>query len=282
MVNHKQTLSVIIPAHNEELNLKACIDSVLNQEHPVDEIVVISNGSTDNTTQIAKSFKNVKVIEIKKKGLINARDIGFDYSQCDILARINADVICEPNWSKVIHDSFRDTSICAVAGVARTWTMVFMPNFLTTFWSKIYLNFVEAYFGVPVLWGSNMVLRKSAWQIIKNSTCKNDSAVHEDQDVSIHLSVSGLKIIKDARLLVINKEESYFDWNKLTHYNNLRKKTKKTHLKLLKESKIKLNIFERSLKMLYVLLPGIFFGLTSALYRIIKSTPHYLFYKRHL
>lgn len=276
MIKHKQTLAVIVPAHNEERNLKGCLESLLNQYVPVDEIIVISNNSTDKTTEIAKSFNNVKVLEVSEKSLINARDIGFNYSKCDILARINADVICEPKWSDILHKDFSDSNVSAVAGVAKTWTMIFMPNFLTTFWSRVYLNFVEAYFGVPIMWGSNMALRRSSWDKIKMSTCKNDGDVHEDQDISIHLSYIGERTIKNTNLIVINREESYFNWPKLNYYNSLRKKTKKTHSLLIADSKIRINIFRRTIKMVLVVLPGALFGITSVFYKTTCLMMKYL------
>lgn len=280
MINHKQTISVIIPAHNEEQNLRLCLDSLIAQNEPVDEIIVISNASTDKTAKIAKSYKDIKVIEVEEKGLINARDIGFNSTKCDILARINADVICSPDWSKVLRDNFIDNNVSAVAGIAKTWTMIFLPNLLTTFWSRVYLNFAEAYFGIPILWGSNMAIRKSAWLKIKNKTCKYDNDVHEDQDLSIHISSMGGEIVKDTRLTVINKEESYFNLKKYLHYNHLRKKTKKSHLNLIKQSKQRLTLYERFLKISITIIPGAVFSLTIFLYGVIGLILNYLFGKR--
>lgn len=281
MLKHKQTLSVIIPAHNEEQNIENCIKSLLIQNCPVDEIIVISNNSSDKTAQIAKSFKNVKVIETNVKGLINARDIGFNYSKCDILARINADVVCPKNWSEVVLKNFLDDSAAAVAGVAKTSTIYFIDRFLTTFWSRVYLIYVEAYFGIPILWGSNMALRRTAWIKINDLTCKNDNYVHEDQDLSIHLNYAGEKIVKDTKLIVFNMEKSYFNWTKFSKYNELKKKTKLSHKLLINSATIKYSLIRRATKYFFILAPEIFFYLASAIFGIFSSMSRYLFGRLH-
>lgn len=279
MVNNKQTISVIIPACNEEIKLKQCLESLFQQVRPVDEIIVISNGSSDDTARIARSFKSVKVLEINKRSLINARDIGFDMARGGILARINADVICLPNWSEVLFEDFSNSDVSAVAGLAKTWTMVFMPNYLTTFWSKIYLNYIEAFFGIPILWGSNMAIRKDSWLKIRNKTCKKDSEVHEDQDISIHLNHFGEKIIKDPRLLVINTEDSYFKWSKLKQYLRASYLTKKSHDLELSKPLYGYIFIRRIFKFLLSIIPGLVFFIASLVAEFFSWLWNCLFYK---
>ena len=55
-------LSVIVPARNEESSLGACLDSLSSQLGLSFEIIVVDDGSTDRTRQIAQSFPNVIVI----------------------------------------------------------------------------------------------------------------------------------------------------------------------------------------------------------------------------
>ncbi len=58
------SVSIVIPVKNEGKHLRACLDGWNSQTIPVEEIVVIDSGSTDNTLEIARSFSNVTVIEI--------------------------------------------------------------------------------------------------------------------------------------------------------------------------------------------------------------------------
>ena len=70
------TISVIVCAHNEEAFLAACLHSLLAQARPPDEIVVVNNGSTDRTGEIARSINGVAVIEEPRRGLVIARERG--------------------------------------------------------------------------------------------------------------------------------------------------------------------------------------------------------------
>lgn len=75
MLNQKIHLSVIIPAYNKEKRLPktlADIDNYLKKKPFQSEIIVVSNGSSDKTTQIVKDLmikiKNLRLIEFKERG----------------------------------------------------------------------------------------------------------------------------------------------------------------------------------------------------------------------
>lgn len=74
-------LSVIIPAYNCEKYIGRCLDSILNQENLEFEIIVINDGSTDNTLKICRQyeekFENIKVINKKNEGQGIARNVGI-------------------------------------------------------------------------------------------------------------------------------------------------------------------------------------------------------------
>jgi glycosyltransferase involved in cell wall biosynthesis len=62
-VSGRPAVSVIVPARNEEANLRACLDSLVSQEGVAFEIMVVDDGSTDGTRLIAESFPSVRVVE---------------------------------------------------------------------------------------------------------------------------------------------------------------------------------------------------------------------------
>src|SRR3954470_19027647 len=55
-------VSVIIPCYNQAHYLGEAIESVLNQTYPHFEIIVVDDGSTDNTSEVAKSYSQVKLL----------------------------------------------------------------------------------------------------------------------------------------------------------------------------------------------------------------------------
>lgn len=106
-MNNNQTISLIIPAYNEEKYLGACLEATIkNSGGDFLEIIVVDNASTDNTAAIAGSYPNVKVVREERKGLTKARQAGFKASQGEILAYIDADTQMPPNWSKLAKQEF--------------------------------------------------------------------------------------------------------------------------------------------------------------------------------
>lgn len=272
MAKHKYSLSVVIPAHNEESCIEACIKSLISQNIPPEEIIVVVNAAIDKTAEIARKYKQVQVVEVDKKSITNARDIGFNLAKSDIIARLNADVICPVNWTDRLLNNFSDPNITAVTGPAKARTLPLTHKLSSTFWSIMYLNLAEVYFGFVILWGANMAIRRSAWEQIKKNTCPNDYDVHEDQDISLHLAERNMKMVKDKHLIVGTKEDSYFDWGKFRAYNKLRIKTKKSHAYIYTDNKI---IRTSYLKRIYLLLissvPAAIFYFSSILKVYIRK-----------
>ncbi|HSW98193.1 MAG TPA: glycosyltransferase family A protein [Candidatus Saccharimonadales bacterium] len=107
-------VSVIIPVYNEEAYIHACLESVINQKEPADEIIVVDNNSIDNTPTIAKAFPEVKIVKEAKQGMIPARNKGFNSAKYEIIAKIDADTRVSPDWIQRIKKNFQDESIIGV------------------------------------------------------------------------------------------------------------------------------------------------------------------------
>ena len=89
-------ISIIIPTYNSELYIKEAIDSVINQTYKDKEIIVIDDGSTDNTKKILQPYiKKNKIIYIKQKnaGQAAARNTGIKKSKGEFLAFLDSDDI---------------------------------------------------------------------------------------------------------------------------------------------------------------------------------------------
>ena len=91
-------VSIIIPSYNQAQYLPEAIESALNQTVPC-EIIVIDDGSTDNSLQIAKSYeyKGVIVVSQVNKGLASARNTGIMWATGDYILPLDADDILLPN-----------------------------------------------------------------------------------------------------------------------------------------------------------------------------------------
>ncbi|ODU50757.1 MAG: glycosyl transferase [Thiobacillus sp. SCN 63-374] len=83
--------SVVIPAFNAAATLARAIESVRAQSWPAHEIIVVDDGSTDTTTEIAAGFDGVRLIRQKNSGVSVARNAGAAAASGDWLAFLDAD-----------------------------------------------------------------------------------------------------------------------------------------------------------------------------------------------
>ena len=98
-------ISVIIPIFNAEKYLENCIDSVLKQKVENIEIVLINDGSTDNSGKIAKEYLNkyptqIKYFEKENGGVSDARNLGLKYATGDYIAFLDSDDYITDNLFK--------------------------------------------------------------------------------------------------------------------------------------------------------------------------------------
>lgn len=88
-------VSVIVPTYNEEKHIRACLDSIIENDLKEIEIIVINDGSTDSTKEILEEYKNkydiIKVIEKENEGQGSARNIGIDLAKGEFLTFVDAD-----------------------------------------------------------------------------------------------------------------------------------------------------------------------------------------------
>ncbi len=92
--NPEKDLSIIVPAYNADKTIQQCVDSVINQDTKVDyELIIINDGSKDNTEEIVKRINSDKIILInqKNKGFSGARNTGIDASTGKYIMFLDSD-----------------------------------------------------------------------------------------------------------------------------------------------------------------------------------------------
>ena len=89
-------ISVVIPVHNYGQFLGEAIESVLEQTIPVFELIVVNDGSTDNSSKVANSYDKVILLEQKHAGVSSARNAGANIASGDYIAFLDADDIWLP------------------------------------------------------------------------------------------------------------------------------------------------------------------------------------------
>ena len=98
-MTNKYSLSIIIPAYNSEKLIYDCLNKILEETKKIkSEIIVVDDKSSDNTANIVKNIKKIKLIKLKRnKGVGNARNIGADRAKYENLCFIDSDIIISKN-----------------------------------------------------------------------------------------------------------------------------------------------------------------------------------------
>lgn len=104
MSNEEILVSVIIPAYNAEQYVGFCLDTVIAQTHKNLEIIVVDDGSTDNTGKICDEYANkdsrIKVIHQENEGLSSARNAALDIMTGEYIAFIDSDDFISKDYTE--------------------------------------------------------------------------------------------------------------------------------------------------------------------------------------
>ena len=100
-------VTAAIPAYNAERYLSDAIESVLAQTHPCFEVIVVDDGSTDDTAQIARSYPEVRCLRQQNGGDANARNRAISETNGDLIAFLDADDLWLPEKIARQLDLFR-------------------------------------------------------------------------------------------------------------------------------------------------------------------------------
>lgn len=107
--NSEQTpeVSVVVPAYNTAAFLGQCLESILAQSFKDFEVIIIDDGSTDNTLQVARDFEKrdprVKVYRQDNQGLSGARNSGIEKSRGRWITGVDSDDLIHPDFLQVLH-----------------------------------------------------------------------------------------------------------------------------------------------------------------------------------
>jgi len=97
--------SVIVPVYNAEKYLDKCIQSILNQDYKNIEVILIDDGSLDNSGNIcdeyAKVDSRVKVVHKKNGGVSSARNCGIDIATGEFIMFVDSDDYIEYNMIQI-------------------------------------------------------------------------------------------------------------------------------------------------------------------------------------
>ncbi|WP_090586430.1 glycosyltransferase [Arthrobacter subterraneus] len=198
----KPSVSIVIPAYNEESVIRQCLIAAIYQSMPAHEILVVNNRSTDRTADIVRQMQleypesAIHLLEQNQvQGLIPTRNFGLDHATGDVLGRIDADSVLEPDWVETVQAGFSDPEVAAATGPVVYYDMPMRRWGLKADDKMRQLVLKLARNQYHFLFGSNMALRRTAWEQIRDHTCLDEKdEMHEDIDISLHLAEQDLVI----------------------------------------------------------------------------------------
>lgn len=118
---HGALVSVVIPCFNQAAFLREAIDSVIAQSYAPIEIVVVDDGSTDDTSKIAASYREVRLVRQANAGLPAARNAGVRASSGEFVICLDADDRLLPDGVAVGVRALREAPEAAFAFGTFRW-----------------------------------------------------------------------------------------------------------------------------------------------------------------
>lgn len=199
------SISVVIPAYNEQDLLPACLESLRIQTRVPDEIIIVDNNSNDKTAQIARNF-GAKVVKETKQGIMPAVYTGISASRSEVIARCDADSIVPVDWLERIEKTLQDNPNAAgLTGPGRFYnTGSVRATFAQGWYMYSYFLLVGSALANWPVFGSNCAIRRSAWQAIESQLHRDRTDIHDDMEISAHLSPMQPIIFKPSLIVGIS------------------------------------------------------------------------------
>lgn len=196
------SLSVVIPSYNDAQMLQRCLEALAVQTRRPDEVIVVDNDSTDRTADVARAA-GARVVSQRLHGIFPSTAAGFDAATGALLGRLDADSVPPPDWVERVVAAFaQDETLDALSGPGRFYGSNRLVHWIAEHcYIGAYRVVVGAMLGHPILFGSNLALRRATWLAAEPRTHHERADVHDDLDLTINLP-PGTHVRFDRRLVV--------------------------------------------------------------------------------
>ena len=125
-MEYNPKISIIVPMYNSESTIGKCIESILQQTLSELEVILVNDGSTDNTLDICKKYSKrdsrIVVVSQENKGLISARKRGVEISSADFIGFVDSDDWIEKDMYENLYEIYNNYHVDVVSsGIFRDY-----------------------------------------------------------------------------------------------------------------------------------------------------------------
>ncbi|WP_406245691.1 glycosyltransferase family 2 protein [Microbacterium sp. M] len=209
------SVSVVIPVRNDARMLEVCLRALGEQARRPDEIVVVDNGSTDETAAIAERY-GARLVTEPVPGIPQAASAGYDAATGDIIARLDADSRPGPEWIERIARTFEARAeLDFLTGDPRFYGATPLVHWMGR---HLYIGGMYAvltpFLGHAPLFGSNMAMRSRAWRMLSEEVHRDEPHIHDDFDLAFHVRPD-MTVLRDRGLVVDVSARPFQNWSSL-------------------------------------------------------------------
>lgn len=183
-------VTVVIPCRDDAEFLVHCLRALAAQTHPADRVIVVDNGSMDDSAAVARRFGAIVVAE-QTPGIWPAASRGYDEALggADVIARLDADSRPHPDWIERLVAAFvADPGLGVLTGGAEFYGASPLVNYLGENW---YIGgghyWIRKFLGIPLVYGSNFAMRTRVWERVRDRVDRGNARIHDDLDLTIRL-----------------------------------------------------------------------------------------------
>ncbi|NQX44620.1 glycosyltransferase family 2 protein [Paenibacillus tritici] len=179
--NHKTT--IIVPVFNGEAYIETCLECLINQSYNNLEIIVVDDGSTDNTKKYIELYmekdSRVLLVEQKNQGVSSARNKGLSYCTGEYVCFVDCDDTIDRDYCKIMIGYMNENIDAVVCGVRVSYNGEFTedsPYYSTVSGEAACLNILEQRNVSGFIW--NKLFRTSVFQL--REICFPEGLIYED------------------------------------------------------------------------------------------------------
>jgi cellulose synthase/poly-beta-1,6-N-acetylglucosamine synthase-like glycosyltransferase/peptidoglycan/xylan/chitin deacetylase (PgdA/CDA1 family) len=197
-----EPVSVIVPAYNEKEGIEAAVRSLAGGDYPAVEVVVVDDGSSDDTAALAEGLRlpNVRVVRTPNGGKANALNTGVALARHNLIVMVDGDTIFEPDSIRQLVQPFADPSVGAVAGNVKVGNRASLVASWQHIEYVIGFNLDRRLYEVlrcmPTVPGAIGAFRRSA---LKDVGGISDETLAEDTDVTMAMCRAGWQVVYEER-----------------------------------------------------------------------------------